>query len=394
MNTNNVVVIAGGIWQQPLVEFLQRKGFRVHVVNPTRSTATSLADAHIQLDIFDIEGILDALKTIHPLFVTSDQSDVSCYSVARISEELGTPGNPLEAVTRFSTNKGRMYEFARSIGVPVEEFAIAKNAADVKSFFREHGPEIIIKPSDSTNSRGFHTLNDASKIDALFDKCSGFSRSKAIIVQKFCHGDAQLTLEGVCSGGRHRTVASCRKGGYWKPQLTRSCRWPSDIDQTLLESIYEANDKFVELSGLRFGITHGEYIIDTATNRFCLNEIACRGGGFRIGSDIIPWVSGVDSQEVLLSGLLGEAVNLDLPLVERSALLQFYDSETMRSSSAACAARASLLPGVLDLQYNFREGDFVADPHNPRHTFSIVLGEDANDLNHKTMNMERILCVR
>ncbi|MEZ5336075.1 MAG: hypothetical protein R2741_13015 [Methanolobus sp.] len=53
------------------------------------------------------------------------------------------------------------------------------------------------------------------------------------------------------------------------------------------ESDPEINKKLVEGFGLKFGFTHSEYIVEDETGEIYLVEIAARGGGNYISSDIM-----------------------------------------------------------------------------------------------------------
>ena len=53
------------------------------------------------------------------------------------------------------------------------------------------------------------------------------------------------------------------------------------------------NKEMVCKMGLPFGLTHAEY--KYMNGEFYLIEIGARGGGTKISSDIVPYMSGVDS---------------------------------------------------------------------------------------------------
>jgi carbamoyl-phosphate synthase large subunit len=120
-----VLVLAGGAWQVPIIQFLKEKGHPVFVVDPyTYSPGVKIADGHISADVRDLESIklaLSQFKVKNWAFVISDQSDVAMLNVANISSFLGLPGNDPGVVLLF-TNKFKMREFALQIGVPVPKF--------------------------------------------------------------------------------------------------------------------------------------------------------------------------------------------------------------------------------------------------------------------------------
>ncbi|MEW6368887.1 MAG: hypothetical protein AB1714_30020 [Acidobacteriota bacterium] len=377
--SDNVVVLGGGPYQRHLVRFLQAKKHTVYVVNPRPTETTSLA-RHVEADILDIETVYRAVRELDPLFIVSDQSDVASMPVAILSERLGLPGNRPDVVELF-TNKAAMYAYAQSLGIPVLPFREVVTPNEAAEFARQTGYPVVIKPVDGTNSRGVYRAGDDRELAHLFPKALGFSRAGRLVAQAYNPGVMQVTVEGTCSRGYHATITASRKGTYWAPALTSCLTWPQPLPQALTN----CNDSFVDISGLQFGITHAEYII--GEDGFWLNEIACRGGGFRISSDIAPWVSRLPFYEILYKNLLGGAVEArEPPMPQRSALLKFYRRGELPEASID-AIRA--LPGVLDLTRHSAQ-EFVSNPDNVRDAYLIILGEDAAAVDETLRRVEHI----
>jgi biotin carboxylase len=376
---NKIVFIAGGAWQKPFVKYLKSKGDFVAVVNPVETDTTALADLHIKLDVNDLEEINKYMDEIHPTFITSDQSDISTMTVARLSEKRNLPGNSVETIHKF-TNKFAMYEFAKHIGVPFPETEIAGTPEDVARFAVRHGFPIILKPTDATNSRGFRKINSTSDItEELLLASRKFSKSKQVIVQNFIDGE-MITLEGVCSGNKHRTIASSKKDGYFKAGITSGVRYPAQIPSSLLKEIIAVNDRYAELAGMEFGLTHAEYIIKD--NDFHLIEIGGRGGGAGITDKIVPWVSGITTYDVLYNSLKGEKIDVaNLSPLNRAAILKYYTAEEMAQCSEEKARKISELPGVADFQFNFIGKQYVRDDNDSRHSMAIYLADSDAGIN-------------
>lgn len=169
MQMKSCVVLGGGIWQEFLVQFLKEKGYFVHVVNPLVTPTVKLGDHHLQLDILHTDAIYEALLQdgYRPSFVISDQSDVAVMPMAKLAQKLGLPGNPIEAITLF-TDKNRMYDYADSLGIPVLPHALVRESRDVSEFLKRCGFPIVLKPSDSTNSRGLSIVRAAADVEAAY----------------------------------------------------------------------------------------------------------------------------------------------------------------------------------------------------------------------------------
>ncbi len=377
----SILFIAGGQWQKPFVEYIKSKKEKLYIVNPVETETTKLADYHIKCDINDLETINEHIEKLNPNIITSDQSDISTSIVSILSEKWKLPCNSIDVIEKF-TNKHSIYKFGKSIGVKVPETALIDNVDDITKFSEIHGFPIIIKPVDATMSRGFCKICSASEITKeILETSIKFSKSGKVIVQKYIPGN-MVTLEGVCSNGKHKTLATSIKidNEYFKPGITSSVIYPARISDFFLEKIIEANDKYVEMSGMQFGLTHSEFIISEGCflEDFHLIEIGARGGGAGIADKIVPWVSGVDTYEIFYNSLNGVKKDIKsiVPL-KRSAALKYYRKEDV-SESQACEIKK--ITGVSVFCHNFKGTQYVSDDNDCRYTLGIYLADDLSGL--------------
>ena len=105
-----------------------------------------------------------------------------------------------------------------------------------------------------------------------------------------------LTYNGVTEG------LICGDTYYFNIPDTFSAKqrlFPSCKNSSLIDKALSLNKTIVEGFGLKNGITHGEYII--SKEQIYLIEIAARGGGVYISSDIIPLMTGFDTNSFIVS---------------------------------------------------------------------------------------------
>jgi biotin carboxylase len=150
-----------------------------------------------------------------------------------------------------------------------------------------------------------------------------------------------------------------------------------DDDEIDYARLRRQHDRMVEAMGLPFGITHAEYKYDKG--EFYLVEVAARGGGTRISSDIVPLLSGVDVMMLLIRTALGEEIVLDHQEPDRRcAALDFWDFAPglVREIKGLDEVRA--MPGVIAAGVNLRPGENVraAQDDSLRHGYVIAHAED------------------
>jgi carbamoyl-phosphate synthase large subunit len=382
----NALVVAGGQWQVPLIEFLKKKGFCLYVVDPyDNSSGVLIADHHIKADVRDAECIVEQMADIPFELITTDQSDISVETVAVLCKKTGLFGNSVDAVRTFS-NKYLSREYAKKENIPIPKFSMVKNLREVEEFIRENGLPAIIKPCDSQSSKGIHKItgDNLKQIPAFIEDALTYSKQDGCLAETFVYG-YEITAEGYCSDGKHKTLAISKKK-HFRTGIASSLSYPAVLPRDMEERIIEINDKYVENSGLKFGITHAEYMIDETKREINLIEIACRGGGTLISSDIIKRVSGFDVYEALYSDLRGKSTSVkDIVPLKRNAILHFFEFPSGKVKKINGLDEVKSMEGVLTVDLNFSIGDTLgkAKDDRGRQGFVILFADSLDEQNER-----------
>lgn len=387
------LVIAGGAWQVPLIDKLHDKGYHVTVVDPyLTSVGVRIADGHIQKDVREKEAIWDVVKEM-PKFdlVTTDQSDVSVETVAYVGERLGVPSNKEMVVEKFA-NKYLSRLYAQSVGVPIPAYTAVKTVEEIEAFINKVGAPLIIKPCDAQSSKGIHKIEAGATKAELEDYLADalqYSFVKTAILEQFVEG-VEVTVEGFCANGKHRVMAMSRKT-HFKMGIASTLTYPANLSKKIEDAIIAVDNRYVEQSGMEFGPTHAEYIVNEETGEFWLVEIASRGGGTRISSDIVKWVSGFDVYEALVTCLEGREKEIDVKQVQplrRSAELHFFDfgDGVIEHVEGVEAVKAMLGVAYADLEVLQERIELHScKDDRSRQCFVIVFAENAEELKN-TLN--------
>ncbi len=390
------LVVAGGLWQIPLISYLKEKKHKVYVVDPyMHSPGVKLADKHIACDVRDVEQIYSAIKNEKFEIICSDQSDISVNTVSRLNELFALKGNSFEATENF-VNKFKMRELAVKFGIPCPKYKQIFNVDDLKSFIAEVELPIILKPADSQSSRGVVKI-DSSNVANIYSYVVAslkYSNCGYLIAEEFIEGE-EVTVEGFASNKKHKSLAVSLKK-HFRTGIASELRYPADIPEPIYNKIIEYNDKFVENSGLDFGITHAEYMINRASGDVKIIEIACRGGGTLISSDIVKWVSGIDVYDLYYKALNG--VNIDVKNIDvkkRNAILKFFEFKSGEIKDINGFDTVKNHPNIISANLSFKVGDVLlpAEDDRSRQGYFIAKANSADSLDRiiefvlKTINV-------
>lgn len=323
-----VIVLAGTKSQIPLIIRLKKMGYYVININPYQnSPAFKYADEFIVEDILNKNRIVEIARENSVTAIMSEMCDIAVPIIAYVSEKLGLRGIS-RRLARLYTDKFEMREFCRINGFKYPKYSKCFSEKEVLAFFKQIKKKMIIKPLDANSSRGVYIIHTEEEINGIFEKVVEFSKiENSVICEEYIEG-TEFTADGIVTEKSHVTLAISEKKHY-KHNGNIACEllfsnYNHDYDYNRLR---ELNDRFVNKSGLNIGITHAEY--KYSNGEFYLIEIAARGGGNFIASDIVPYMSGVDIYEYLI---LESTNKMGLPkgitlnnFVEKYIVLKFLD---------------------------------------------------------------------
>ena len=327
------------------------------------SPAFEIADFSAVINILDKEACLNYAKENKIDAIMSEQCDIATTTIAYVASELGLPGIGND-MARLYTNKFAMREFGIANGIPTPEYKICYNKQEAIDFFINLGKKIIIKPLDSNSSRGVYTIETIEELEEHFDNTMANSlREKAVLCERYISG-TEFTVDGLVTREGHVSLAISEKHHFphnenIADELFFSHR-NENYDYDLLR---ETNDKFVNLSGLKFGLTHAEYKFEDG--QFYLIEIGARGGGNFIASTIVPVMSGVDNYDYIVKKYLNiefdDAVVVNPDLLDRCCVLKFFDTPNKGGIVKDIKGLDFINnnSNILDFKLNFKIGDCI-----------------------------------
>ena len=303
-----IMIIGAGDFQLPLVEKAAEK-FEVVLVAPSIDERfDKYVSKKYYFDVRDSENILKIAQEEKISGVITDQTDIPVRTVAYVAENMGLSGIGYETAKIF-TDKSLMRKTLEENGLPTIPYITTGSLDEALTFYRELSSPVIIKPLDTQGSRGVYRIDSEEKLKELFDEAKNFSTNKKVIVEKYITG-GEVVIEAITVNGEVKEQI-CGDTIYFDDKKNFSAKkriFPSLKDEKIVKKALDFNKKTVEAFGLNNGITHGEYIIDGG--EVYLIEIAARGGGVFISSDLIHEETGLETEEFLLDIATGKEINL------------------------------------------------------------------------------------
>lgn len=363
---SKIMVIAGGEWQCPLVKNIKEMGHEIICSNLYEdSPAFKYADYCEVADVLDKEKNLEIALKYLPDAVLTDQSDIAVTTVAYVADKLGIKGIGLNIAEQF-TNKRKMREFCKNNNFPTPAYKECDSKCTAQEFFRKVGKKMIMKPLDSQSSRGVHIINCEGDIEKYFDETVSFSNStNSVLLEEYIKG-TEFTVDGIMTPDGYYTTAISRKKHFdYNPSIAQELLFTYCDDVYDYEKLERINEDIATGMGLPFGLTHAEYKCENG--EFYLIEIAARGGGTKISSNIVPIMSGLNTNKVLVDELLGNRQKIELRKKDtRCAMLGFFDFKAGIVESVEGIDDAKKLVGVDDLYLDIHPGQEIGEAQDDR----------------------------
>lgn len=334
------------------------RGYRVVCADRDSGCAGRFeADDFHTVGLNERDRLLSLARDILPVGIVTDQTDTGVAVVAWLSEQMGLRGIGQQCAQLF-TEKHRMREYGKEHGFPTPAFSLTYDAHSAQAAAEAMGFPVVVKPVNAQASRGVHRIDSPAAVAACFTDAAKYSSDGAVIVEEFIDG-TEFTVEGFMGESGHRTLGISEKTHYpQRPMVASSLRYTPSSTRFDYSHLMRAHDEWIDLSCLPYGMTHAEYKF--SRGQYYLIEVATRGGGTRIASDIVPWISGVDYQELLLDAVLeGDFRGVSNVREPRCALLEFFNFPAGSVRAITGVEEARSLPGVLDVILACAVGGYV-----------------------------------
>ena len=306
----NLLLLGGSSQQVVAIETAKRLGYYTILCDYLPDNPGQYhADKFYSVSTTDKEAVLEIAEKESIDGVIAFASDPAAPTAAYVAENLNLPTNPLKSV-EILCNKDRFRRFLADNGFncPMSigycDLNEAKNDIESDKFKFP----IIIKPVDSSGSKGVTVLHEKDDLENAIKFASSFSRSSRIIVEEFIEKKHQYLVGGdiFVNNGKVTIwgLMNCHRDNNVNPLVPVGKSYPANISESDLENVKNTLQNLVDKLGIRFGAMNVELIIDQ-NDRVFLIDVGPRNGGNMI-PDLLGMIFNVDVVELSVRAAVGE----------------------------------------------------------------------------------------
>ena len=275
-----------------------------------------VADKYYNTSTTDIEAVYEIAKTEQVSGILAYASDPAALPSAIVADRLGLPTNPPQAVEILGV-KHKFRRFLSENGFACPQFHTfhpTDGIDDIKEVVKDFSFPIVVKPTDSSGSKGVTTLNCMDSLAEAIAWADSYSRNKILIAEEFIHRSFPDVVGGDIFVNEGKVVLfgemTCLRGDHGKGLVPIGERWPGGLSKKETDRIHHELQRLVTMLGIRFGELNIEILLDKDDNVHFL-EIGPRAGGNMIPLQLSD-AFGIDLVKANIAVAMGESLQLDV----------------------------------------------------------------------------------
>ena len=378
-------IVSGGMEAVPGIKRAKELGLHVVVSdgNP-QAPGLAIADDALIASTYDVEATVEAAKNYHQNIRPLDgviciAADVP-LTVAKVAQELGLPGIPIETA-RLATDKLAMKQRFVERGIAVPWFCEIDSLKHLKQIASERGLPLVLKPADSRGSRGVLKLAAAIDLVWAYKHAISFSPSGRVMVEEYLDG-LQISTESILIEGKAFTPGFTDRNYEFLDRfapyiIENGGHQPSILTLKQQRAVSQLAEQAASAMGITTWIAKGDMVLTDDGPKVI--EIAARLSGGWFSTDQIPLATGVDLIGAAIKLAINEKVEEEnlIPQYQKGVAIRYFFPTPGKVVGIKNAASFKKTSWVHKLGYFIKIGDIVepVTNHTKRAGFVITTGE-------------------
>ena len=303
-----VLILGAGRQQVPLITAAIGMQLEVHVCSIKGNyPGIEIAPNFYEVDISDSIAVFELAKEIGIHGIITTGTDVCLESIGVVVDGLNLPGTCLES-SKSCLNKTLMKERFSRFNVPTASYALIESVESGTKFFDSHSSACVIKPADSSGSRGVNRIESSSEILAALVDAQKYSASGEIIIEEWLEGE-EFGAQAIIIDGKLKKLMLHSDITTPPPRripIGHGCPHPAESD--LMPMVWGVVEHAVSALGIDNTISNIDFIL--AKDGPKIIEMTSRMGGTHL-PEVCGTFWGIDMYDTALQIALGR--NPELP---------------------------------------------------------------------------------
>lgn len=377
--SKRIMILGASILQLPAIKKAKEMGFDVIAVD-MNPDAIGFKISGIKKEIIstiDIPAIIEAAERHQIDGIMTLATDMPMRSVAAVAREMNLVGIDEETALK-ATNKIEMRKALQLGGVPIPKFFKVSNEIEYKEAVKQFTVPFIVKPADSSGSRGIFEVVDITNHELVknaYEYCKPYSKVGDVIVEEYMIGPEvsveTLAVDGVCHVIQITDKLTTGAPHYVEMGHSQPTRLNKKIADKISEVAKAANNAI----GIKNGPSHTEIIITSEGPKIV--ELGARLGGDNITTHLVPLSTGVDMVECCIKIAVGEKPDIEKKWNQGSAI-RYFKQHAGIVDSIKGLEKAKKIEGIKQISIVHGVGEEVTEITSSGSRMGFIIAQDKN----------------
>ena len=394
-NKKKILMLGGADIQVPAIKKAKEMGYYVITCDYLPDNpGHKFSDEYHNVSTTDKEGVLALTQALKVDGILAYASDPAAPTAAYVAEKMNFPTNPFRVVELMS-RKDLFRDFMLTNGFLVPQSKSVQDYEDAKVFQKHIGKTIIIKPVDSSGSKGIYRIEPGEGFEQKFVLAKSYSKVGIVIVEEFITKKGhQIGGDGFLVDGK--LVFRCFGDIHFSktnPLLPCSVSVPNLHQDYIVEKVHQEVQKLLTSIGMRMGAVNFDILVDE-NDRIFIIEIGPRNGGNMI-PELTEYCTGIDMKVYSIKMALGEDCS-DLKLGDEKKYFSHYVIHAQKNGMVKGINKTDKLQKALLYEhYNFKIGDTVQKFNSSANRLGVMLLKYQNkeEMHDLIYNMDKNLII-
>lgn len=300
-----ILFIGAGFLQSFIIKRAYDLGYYVYAID-ANSEAIGFKYTHENevIDITNVKECLEYAKRIKPDGVVTAATDYGIISTAKIIEELNLIGPSLKTAkiikNKYEVRK-RLYETKSD---DLGQFYLVNNINDIDEVKEKVRMPLIVKPADSSGSRGISEIRDSEDLISAVKFALKASLSNKVLIEDYIEG-IEYGVESIVINNKIFVLGIMEKKMTNKPFYAELGHKIPIENKKVQDKITKLVKKAIVNLGINNTAINMDVLVDIKNNVNII-DVGIRMGGNLIGSHIIPRATKYDYMGNIIKLALGD----------------------------------------------------------------------------------------
>ena len=241
-----IMILGAGIYQVPLILKAKEMGLYVVCVSrPGEYPGFQYADKIYYYDTRDFEKILEAAKDEGISGICTTGTDVALKAVGYVNDEMHLHGVS-QASACVCADKALMKDCFEKGGVKTSVHKKVSTLTEAKEWMAAIDCPVILKPVDSSGSRGITKAINEAELEIAFNKAMDATNKDYVVIEEFLEG-TEIGVDAFVVNNKIQFIAPHDKINYFNgsTHVPIGHRFPIHADEELLAKIDAETEKVI-----------------------------------------------------------------------------------------------------------------------------------------------------